>query len=48
MGWGCQWNHQFPLDKGISLSAYVARALTAVEKSGLEYRLTLRKDLIIS
>lgn len=30
----------FPLDKGMSLSPYVARALTVVEKSGLEYRLT--------
>jgi uncharacterized protein (TIGR00106 family) len=29
----------FPLDKGISLSLYVARVLTLVEKSGLEYRL---------
>lgn len=30
----------FPLDKGISLSSYVARALAIVEKSGMEYRLT--------
>jgi uncharacterized protein (TIGR00106 family) len=30
----------FPLDKGISLSTYVSKALTIVEKSGLEYRLT--------
>jgi len=30
----------YPLDKGASLSPYVARALTIVEKSGLEYRLT--------
>ena len=30
----------FPLDKGMSLSPYVARMLTIVEKSGLEYRLT--------
>jgi uncharacterized protein (TIGR00106 family) len=29
----------FPLDKGISLSTYVARVLTVVEESGLEYRL---------
>lgn len=29
----------FPLDKGASLSPYVARALTIVEKSGMEYRL---------
>ena len=29
----------FPLDKGISLSPYVASILTIVEKSGLEYRL---------
>jgi uncharacterized protein (TIGR00106 family) len=29
----------FPLDKGVSLSPYVARVLTIVEKSGLEYRL---------
>jgi uncharacterized protein (TIGR00106 family) len=28
-----------PLDKGVSLSKYVARALTIVEESGLEYRL---------
>lgn len=28
-----------PLDKGVSLSTYVARALTIVEESGLEYRL---------
>lgn len=30
----------FPLDKGISLSNYVARAIAIVEKSGMEYRLT--------
>lgn len=30
----------FPLDKGISLSTYVAKVLTVVDKSGLEYRLT--------
>ncbi|MBN1626903.1 MAG: MTH1187 family thiamine-binding protein [Deltaproteobacteria bacterium] len=30
----------YPLDKGASVSAYVARALTIVEKSGMEYRLT--------
>ena len=29
----------FPLDKGASLSPYVARALSVVEKSWLEYRL---------
>jgi uncharacterized protein YqgV (UPF0045/DUF77 family) len=29
----------FPLDKSASLSPYVARALSVVEKSGLEYRL---------
>jgi uncharacterized protein (TIGR00106 family) len=29
----------FPIDKGASLSPYVARALSVVEKSGLEYRL---------
>ena len=29
----------FPLDKGASLSPYVARALSIVERSGLEYRL---------
>jgi uncharacterized protein (TIGR00106 family) len=29
----------FPLDKGASLSSYVARALSIVEESGLEYRL---------
>jgi uncharacterized protein (TIGR00106 family) len=28
-----------PLDKGVSLSSYVARTLTIVEESGLEYRL---------
>jgi uncharacterized protein (TIGR00106 family) len=28
------------MDKGISLSTYVARALSIVENSGLEYRLT--------
>ena len=28
-----------PLDKGASLSKHVARALTIVEESGLEYRL---------
>ena len=29
----------FPLDKGVSLSKHVARSLTIVEESGLEYRL---------
>ncbi len=29
----------FPVDKGVSLSPYVARALYIVEKSGLGYRL---------
>ena len=29
----------FPLDKGAGLGPYVARALSIVEKSGLEYRL---------
>jgi len=29
----------FPLDKGVSLSPYVARVLNIVEKSGMEYRL---------
>ncbi len=29
----------FPLDKGPSLSKYVARLLTIVDQSGLEYRL---------
>ena len=29
----------YPLDKGESLSAYVARSLDIIEKSGLEYRL---------
>jgi len=29
----------FPVDKGASLSPYVARALSIVEKSGLDYRL---------
>jgi len=28
-----------PLDKGISLSEYVARVLTIIDASGLEYRL---------
>jgi uncharacterized protein (TIGR00106 family) len=28
-----------PLDKGISLSKYVARALTIIEESGMAYRL---------
>ena len=29
----------YPLDKGESLSAYVARSLDIIEKSGLDYRL---------
>lgn len=29
----------FPLDKGISLSKYVARSMEIIEKSGLEYTL---------
>ena len=29
----------FPLDKGVSLSAYVARCLDVIDSSGLEYRL---------
>ncbi len=29
----------FPLDKGVSLSAYVARALKIIQESGLPYRL---------
>ena len=29
----------FPLDKGVSLSRYVARILEIVDQSGLEYRL---------
>ena len=28
-----------PLDKGVSLSAYVARSLDIIDKSGLPYRL---------
>lgn len=28
-----------PLDKGVSLSAYIAKALTIVDESGLDYRL---------
>jgi uncharacterized protein (TIGR00106 family) len=28
-----------PLDKGISLSNYVARAMTIIDESGLEYRM---------
>lgn len=30
----------FPLDKGVSLSRYVARSLRIVEHSGTDYRLT--------
>ena len=30
----------FPLDKGVSLSAYVAEAVEEAQKSGLDYRLT--------
>ncbi len=29
----------FPLDKGISLSSYVARSLDIIDKSGLDYTL---------
>lgn len=29
----------FPLDKGESVSKYIAKALTIVDKSGLDYRL---------
>ena len=29
----------YPMDKGVSLSKYVARALTVIKKSGLSYRL---------
>jgi len=29
----------FPMDKGMSVSAYVARALTVIKASGLPYRL---------
>lgn len=29
----------FPLDKGLSLGEYVARCLTIVDESGLDYRL---------
>lgn len=29
----------FPLDKGASLSSYVARSLDIIDRSGLEYRL---------
>lgn len=28
----------FPLDKGVSLSSYVARSLDIVDRSGLDYR----------
>jgi uncharacterized protein (TIGR00106 family) len=28
----------FPLDKGVSLSTYVARSLAIIERSGLDYR----------
>ncbi len=30
----------FPLDKGLSLSPYVARAIAIIQDSGLDYQLT--------
>ncbi|MCF8109713.1 MAG: MTH1187 family thiamine-binding protein [Desulfohalobiaceae bacterium] len=30
----------FPLDKGVSLSPFVARAIAVIKDSGLEYQLT--------
>lgn len=30
----------FPMDKGVSLSPYVARAITIIKNSGLDYQLT--------
>ena len=29
----------FPLDKGVSLSQYVSKALTLIDESGLDYRM---------
>jgi uncharacterized protein (TIGR00106 family) len=36
----------FPLDKGVSLSPYVARSLEIVEQSGLDYRLTAMGTIV--
>jgi uncharacterized protein (TIGR00106 family) len=36
----------FPLDKGISLSPYVARSLEIIEQSGLDYRLTAMGTIV--
>lgn len=36
----------FPLDKGVSLSHYVARSLRIVEQSGLDYRLTAMGTIV--
>jgi uncharacterized protein (TIGR00106 family) len=36
----------FPLDKGVSLSPYVARSLQIVEQSGLDYRLTAMGTIV--
>ncbi len=36
----------FPLDKGLSLSPYVARSLEIVERSGLDYRLTAMGTIV--
>jgi uncharacterized protein (TIGR00106 family) len=36
----------FPLDKGVSLSRYVARSLKIVEQSGLDYRLTAMGTIV--
>ena len=36
----------FPLDKGASVSKYVAEAVDVIDKSGLDYRLTAMGTLI--
>ncbi len=36
----------FPVGKSVSLSPYVAKALTEIEKSGLDYRLTAMGTIV--
>ncbi len=36
----------FPLDKGVSLSPYVARSLQIIDESGLDYRLTAMGTIV--
>jgi uncharacterized protein (TIGR00106 family) len=36
----------FPLDKGVSLSPYVARSLEIIDRSGLDYRLNAMGTVI--